>query len=330
MPLQFFPDEPPTSPEFISQVEKELQFSFPLDYRQFLLEHNGGVVWPDNLNNEHSDDEWEHTWIERFSSVQDVLFAYRYDAYNWLIELIKEDEADKYAIDLNKLLVIARCVRGDFMLYLGEEDYGWVYFANYGDGQGFNRTSYASFSSLLQSLKPGEGDGEDNLPTYHIGDKIFELQWFWAGNQIHFDRFEELLQAYGGDPNKIHPVWKRNVVQHYIDYPEVFHFLIQKGAKLDGCFLYVREIHMLKYLLEEAGQDINAPYQCNYPLHEFTQVSSYYESCRNRDLMQYLFKTHPKLDLSITDHEGRSVIDRYQQLEHFIQNWEQRRGNLLK
>ena len=323
MSLQFFPDEPPASPEFISQVEQELQLHFPLDYRQFLLEYNGGVVWPNHLNNENSDDEWEHTWIERFSSVQDILFACRYDTYNWLDELIKEDEADKYAIDLNKLLVIARCVRGDFLLYLGEEDYGWVYFANYGDGQGFNRTSYASFYTLLQCLKPGEV--EHGFPT-NIGDKIFELQWFWADGRIHFDRFEELLQAYGGKPDKIHPVWKQNVVQHYIDHPEILHFLIQKGAKLNGCLLYVREIPTLKYLLEEAAQDINAPYQDRYPLHEFTEVSSYYESCRNRDLMQYLFKTHPKLDLSITDHEGRSVIDRYQQLEHFIQNWEQKRG----
>lgn len=102
------------------------------------------------------------------------------------------------------------------------------------------------------------------------------------------------------------------------------------GAYLDGCLVHARSIPILQFLLEEGKLDINEPYSGKYPLHEFTKVSSYYESCRNRDLMQYLFKTHPKLDLSITDHEGRSVIDRYQQLEHFIQNWEQKRGNLLK
>ena len=327
MPLQFFPDEPPASPEFISQVEQELQLRFPPDYRQFLLEYNGGVVWPNHLNNESSDDEWEHTWIERFSSVQDILFACRYDTYNWLEELIKEDEADKYAIDLSKLLVIACCVKGNFLLYLGEEDYGWVYFANYSDGQGFNRTDYSSFQVLLESLTLW--DDEEELPPY-IDGKIFDSNWFWANEQVNLDRFQELLLAYGGDPNKTHHIWKKNVIQQYIDYPEIRTYLLSIGAKLEGCLVHTRSIPTLQFLLEEGKLDINEPYSGKYPLHVFTEISSYYSSCGNLEIMNYLLKTHQKLDLSITDHEGRSVIDRYQQLEHFIQNWEQRRGNLSK
>lgn len=327
MPLQFFPDELPASPEFISQVEQELQLSFPTDYRQFLLEYNGGVVWPNNLNNEHSDDEWEHTWIERLLSAQDLLFAHEHNTYNYLIESIKEEEAEKYPIDLGKLIVIAHCVKGAFQLYLGAEDYGRVYFVNYSDGQGFNRTDYSSFQVLLESLILW--DDEEDLPPY-IDGKIFDSNWFWANEQVNLDRFQELLLAYGGDPNKIHPIWKQNVIQQYIDYPEIRAYLLSAGAKLDGCLVHARSIPTLQFLLEEGKLDINEPYEGRYPLHEFTKISSYYESCRNRDLMQYLFKTHPKLDLSITDHEGRSVIDRYQQLEHFIQNWEQRKGNLSK
>lgn len=327
MPLQFFPDELPASPEFISQVEQELQLIFPPDYRQFLLEHNGGVIWPNHLNNEHSDDEWEHTWIERLLSVQDLLFARLYNTDDYLIELINEEEAEKYPIDLDKLIVIAHCVRGVFQLYLGAEDYGRVYFSNYSDGQGFNRTDYSSFQVLLESLTPW--DEEEDLP-YNIDGKIFETNWFWAHEQINLGRFQELLQAYGGDPNKIHPIWRKNVIQQYIDYPEIRTYLLSIGAKLDGCLVNARSIPTLQFLLEEGKLNINEPYSGKYPLHEFTKVSSYYESCRNYDLMQYLFKHHQKLDLSITDHEGRSVIDRYQRLEHFIQNWEQKKGNLFK
>lgn len=224
--MRIIRDEFPCDQSEIRFLEKLTQTSLPLDYTKFLLQYNGGIPIP--YYPYYEDENRWFTGIERFLSCGDLLLQKAkimdYDD----IDLIKEYDSTKYAIDVEQLLTIGLCQKGNVLLYTGEEEFGQVYFCSYLDGDGLVKSPFGTFSSLLDSLKDNDWDDIDVDDHPNEQNKIFQDSLFREKHKttIEWGRFESVLKYYG-DPNRIHKHEQKNVYQKYAWSPALLDRLDQ-------------------------------------------------------------------------------------------------------
>lgn len=329
----------------LQEFEKIKRFNLPEDYRNFLLKYNGGVVHPSTPKKS------DIFPIERFYSLGDMKLGVIANQRE-IREHVKYDIANRnYNLDFNKLLFIGVCEIGNLLIYCGEEDYGAIYKTNYSGGEGLLKSRFSSFSELLNNLK-WSGDGDDKeyffdeekaqrLPT----DKVFTFDYlfYWEEDvkEESFKRFKEVLDFYG-HPNKEFTTYyssgeeKEDVVSYYINEPKILEYLLSIGGKtsepikdlsnleslkvllahnanLNGILNSTRSFEVIKFLIEEDKQDINLPYNGEYPLMNLTNVDDFY-SAQGRiyqyELLENIFSLGHQINLTIEDEKGRTIKER--------------------
>jgi len=253
-----------------------------------------------------------------------------------------------FDIDVEKLIFIGICERGTIHIYCGESGYGEIWFSNYSGGEGLENTGLKSFSELLNSLSTldEEWKFDKNNLTYEnwISDKIFTFNYYfyWEDDiqEKSLQRFKEVLVSYG-DPNKVHKIRETDVVNYYLNYPIVLKYLIGSGAKIpkqlkrvhnleslkylvsqganiEGLLNSTRNIETIKFLVDECKQDLNKPFNGEYPLLSYTNLSyGYSDWSRNNQykLVKSVLDLGYELNLDIKDEKGQSVKERIKILE---------------
>lgn len=309
--------------EFLIKEEKVIAFeekkgiTLPKDYRDFILDYNGGVVVPNYPRSEQL--KTEIFPIERFYSLQDIelgVIANQRERQEYVRSNItsgkqyleKGNKELGFDIEFDKLLFIGICERGTLHLYCGENGYGEIWYSNYSGGEGLEHTGLKSFTELLNSLSPLEEEAifEKSNSAYDNweSDKIFtfEYYFYWEDDirEQSLQRFKEVLSYYG-DPNKLHKFRASDVVRCYLNYPfvlkylvdsgakfpdnlnwinnlESLKYLVSKGANVKGLLTKTRNMETIKFLMEECHQDINQPFEGSYPMLNLTQPEGVYSA----------------------------------------------------
>lgn len=127
--------------ERIAEVESCLEIIFPTDYKQFLLQHNGGYPEPGTFTIGHGPEESQ---ISYFFSIQE-------DETSNLLEMIK---LTKGQIPRNMLPVAYDDVGNLILLGVSGDQTGQVYFWDHEQENGNDRNNgKASLSFLADSFK---------------------------------------------------------------------------------------------------------------------------------------------------------------------------------
>ena len=136
----------------IVEIEKKVGYSFPDEYREFLLKHNGGKCSPCGFvfmeNSQQSDDE-----VRSFYAVGGI------DGYYDL-----EEKMDIYIFDVKRLpdfyIPIAEDDFGNLICISSDKsDYGCIYFWNHeneSDEENYKENMYfvaKSFNEFINNLK---------------------------------------------------------------------------------------------------------------------------------------------------------------------------------
>ncbi|MEZ5056334.1 MAG: SMI1/KNR4 family protein [Saprospiraceae bacterium] len=240
-------DEFPITEERVKKFENEKGIKLPQDYRNFILEFNGGVVVPNYPISEKL--KTEIFPIERFYSLQDIelgVIANQRERMEYVIDDInsgkeyfeKGNRQWGFDIEFEKLIFIGVCERGTLHLYCGENGYGEIWYSNYSGGEGLENTGLKSFTELLNSLSSLDEEWifDKSNPAYENweSDKVFTFNYYfyWEDDiqEKSLQRFKEVLASYG-DPNKVHKIKETDVVNYYLNYPIVLKSLIDSGAK---------------------------------------------------------------------------------------------------
>ena len=328
----------------IAHLETQIGFKFPNDYKQFLLEFNGGSVLP--TQPDHSKSKVYIFPIERFFSVGDLSLPNISNLIE-IKQLIKEDYNDSLQkIDVDKLLFIAICERGHIAINCDYKNYGQICYINFSGGEGLEISDFKSFTELLNSLV--HFDPEEPFDIYAVEEyqplKIFEfsMYYFWNDGfqKQTLQRFVEVLNFYG-DPNTVNPIKNYSVVEHYINNPIVLEYLLEnggkvpeklkrvnniesikilkdRGANLDGLLLTSRNFKVIKFLIEEVKQDINQQYEGEYPMIAQTWLSpsSANSKIKQFELIKDIASLPIEINLTLKDDEGRTVKERIEILKN--------------
>lgn len=228
-------DEFPATEQRIKEFETSKNIRFPDDYRKFLLEYNGGVIIPNHMPSLNV--------LERLYSLGDIEFGFNYHPREReLRECMQMSiEGKDFDIELDKLMFIGICEGGGHLhLYCGENGNGAIYESNYSGGGGFMRTGLKSFTELLEGMFYPYDDWEfdKNAPAYKnwTSDKIYRFftAFYWQEDikEHGLERFKEVLAFYG-DPNKVHPDMKTNIVTLYRNNPTVSKYLMDLENRRD-------------------------------------------------------------------------------------------------
>lgn len=335
-------DEFTISEERLINFENKKGIKLPKDYRNFILEFNGGTVVPNYPISEKL--KTEIFPIERFYSLQDIelgVIANQRERRKYIIDDI--DEGWGVDIEFEKLIFIGVCDRGTLHLYCGENGYGEIWYSNYSGGEGLQNTGLKSFTELLNSLSSLDEEWifDKSNPIYENweSDKIFTFNYYfyWEDEvkEKSLKRFKEVLSYYG-DPNKIHKFKGTDVVSYYLNYPIILKYLIESGARfpehlkrinnleslkylvskeasVEGLLNSTSNIETIKFLVEECNQDLNKPFEGKYPLMNFTNIEGIF-SAHNRvvqyQLIEDILNLGHEIDLTIQDEQGRTIKER--------------------
>lgn len=328
----------------IAKLEIQFGYKFPVDYKQFLMEFNGGSVLPTQPN--HIKSKIYIFPIERFFSVGDLALPNISNLIE-IKQLIQEDFNDSlHEIKIEGLLFIAICERGHIAINCSQEDYGRICYINFSGGEGLEISEFKSFTELLNSLE--QFDPEEAIDIHEIKEyqplKIFEFSTYYFWNDGYeeqtLQRFADVLKYYG-DPNTVNPHKNYSVIEHFLNNPIVLEYLIDnggrlpeklkginniksirilknKGANLSGLLLTSRNFDVIKFLIEEGDQDFNQKYEGEYPILAQTWLnpSSANGKIKQYELIQDILSLPIEINLKVKDEEGTTAKERIELLKN--------------
>jgi len=97
MPIGYLRREPPASIELIAQLEGRIGHSLPDDYRQYLLQQDGGRI--DN-NTRAVDTVFSLGDVPDYASMWDKLGTYQERVPSWLLPVADDSTGNLYAISV--------------------------------------------------------------------------------------------------------------------------------------------------------------------------------------------------------------------------------------
>jgi hypothetical protein len=307
--IQIHNDELNASAEEFQELEKLLGTELPKEYKAFLHKHNGCTVCP-NVPTVKADTNMMVWAIERFLSVGDLILQLKTKLMYSDKEYIKEYDANKYQIDVDKLLAIAIAERGSYYIYFGEEEKGQIYSTCYSDGDGlvkFYTKSFSEFVNTMGFYDYGDGEEEQECHLDHLkkSTKVFDYFLFDTSEneELGFKRFKEVLKLYG-DPNISKGEYYNNVPQTYVHNHKFLKYIISQGGDPEGLLNFANNFETIQFLIKEYKLDINKPYNGIYPIHNYTSAMSMHDHKVSYELMDKLLKSDIKIDLTVVDNEG--------------------------
>ncbi|AEE18111.1 SMI1/KNR4 family protein [Dokdonia sp. 4H-3-7-5] len=311
--LKICKDELDISNAEIEKAEKIWNTKFPLEYKEFLLENNGGISYPNwpTIPSENNSELWG---IERFLSIGDVILQKQYPMTYTLNDIDQED-FEPHNLNKDLLLVFALGERGIYFFHLSENDFGQIYFANYSGGDGIVKVKTKSFKEFLNSLDLWEWSDEEYNPNfkfekpYCTENKIIQTHLFHTPNnpELGFNRFKEVVEVLCNvQPEEIK---NANIPHKYINDISKIEHLIKKGCNTDVLLSSARKSKIIKYLIEQKGLDINKTYKGRYPLQNYLTVGSPNDAKVKYQLLSELLELKIEMDWSVTGNKYDGTPD---------------------
>lgn len=335
--IKIFKEEINTNLKEIEKAEQIWKTQFPSDYKDFLLEYNGGVPYPNypTISSENNSELWP---INRFFSIGDVVIQKKYPM-TYTLHNIEEENFERLNLNKDYLLVFALGDRGEYIMNLYSEDFGQIYFANFSGGDGIIKVNTNSFSEFFGSLDMSKWSDEEYDPDfkmtklYYSNNKIFQDYLFHTPKNplIGFNRFKEVFVVLG-DIQPIEDGYP-SIPQKYVHDKLKLEYLLEKGCSSDGLLCYAKSVDIIKYLLKERGLDINKIYKGRYPLQNYLTPTNKNEIKKKYELIHELLESGIEMDWSIrgTKSDGSSDLsmidklkvlrDEYLQYEIDDRNW---------
>ncbi len=287
--LIFNQDELPTNSEEIEDAEKIWGVEFPKEYKDFLLQHNGGQVYP-NTPSIETTTNCELWCIERFCSVKDLILQKKYPMGYTYVEQHYEENLEPFNISRDDLLTIAVAERGCYYINLSKDQYGQIYHANYQGGDGIAKLKTNSFKEFINSMKPFI---DEEFEGFEKTRKVYDSRYFYTPEKpkLGIERFKEVLSFLGSANSKSRESdW--TVIQHYAyvnSYDKMgnhlLNYLLENGGKIDGLLLRTKNYDTIKKLIKDYGADFNQAYKEIYPIHMITGISSWATIKENYELL---------------------------------------------
>lgn len=316
-------EEFPTTEAELEKAEHMWGTRFPEEYRSFLLEHNGGQVYP-NIPRIPATTTWELWSVTRFCSVGDLvlqkhhLMSYTYNDEHEAADL------ERFNLSADQLLAIAQGERGCYYMSLSKEQFGQLYYACYQDWDGFVQIKTRSFREFLHSMQSFD---DDEFEGFGMSEKIYDSRYYITPNDpdAGIARFKEVL-SFIGDANTSTSEYRLTVTEHYAGEcgttdRRILNYLFSIGGYTKGLLLYVNQFDLIMQLITEYHEDINMPHKGRYPLHYFTSTSYGYLVMHNYKLMDQLLRAGLYLDLTVKDEAGRTVVEKLKILAMEYEKW---------
>ena len=337
----FIKEEFPIREKEIIEFENSKNLKLPDDYRHFLLNYNGGYPIQKDFEND--------TPYERFYSLGDLKLGVIFNQRE-IEEYVKEDLNERYPkLNFEKLIFFGKDEMGYFHIYCGKEDYGRIFYSNFFGGEGLEKTSYNSFTSYMENIQYVGLNDEIKFEVHGIklkeipSNKIFSFDseyWEEDIKEQSLKRFKEVLKFYGS-PNKEYTTYystgpeKKDVITHYINNPIILEYLLSVGGKLSepikdldnieslkilhrnnvnlkGVHCTTRNFEVFKYLITECKQDINEPYNGDYPLLKIAKIPKNWGTTdggivAKYEYLQKILNLGLQVDFMVKDEEGVSL-----------------------
>jgi len=292
-----------TNRETIAKAESLWDKNFPKDYVDFLLENNGGVVYPNNpnLGPENKTEIWP---IERFFSIGDIIIQREYPM-TYTLHNIDEENFHEHNLNPKNILIFATGERGIYFFNLSSEEYGHIYIANFSGGNGISKTSCTSFTEFINSLGMAEWDDREFDPNfefteeYHTGIKA--MQWYMFHTEdnpkIGFQRFKQVFDYYETTTKTKDGC--KGIAYKYVDDRLKLNYLLEKGCDTDNLLRGAKKADTIDYLVNELKLDINKIDNGRYPIQNYLTDRPDYYAKQNYELIDELLKRKLPLDWSI-------------------------------
>lgn len=332
-------DENDTTLDKIELAETLWESKFPDDFKQFLLKFNGGEVYPNipTIKATTSSDFWELWNIERILSIDDIILQKKHlMGYTWHDQHELED-LKKYDVSTEFLLTFAVAERGCYYINLDKKQFGQIYYACYQDWDGFVRLETNSFTEFMNSLKKSD---YWEFQGFNKSKKIYDSRYFYTPENpnLGLQRFKEVL-SYLGDANSKSTDSDLTVIQYYAYFYGtegnemnscLFTYLLENGGLLDGLLNRTRDINLIQDLIFNYGTDINTPYKERYPIIDYTDYSSGHSTKQNYYLIDKLLNLNIQVDFNVKDHEGKTALQRLEELVIEYEKWREHDKNFWK
>ena len=301
--LKIKKEEFDTSRAEIARAESLWDKNFPSDYVNFLLENNGGVVYPNNPN--LGPDNKTEIWpVERFLSIGDIILQKHNQISSSRIE-IEDRHLEEFNLSSQDILIFAQGERGAYFLSLAEKEYGQIYIANFAGGDGISRTCARTFTQFISSLGMAEWDDRKFDPDftfteeYHTGIKVMQYYLFHTPSnpKLGFKRFKEVFD-YFETTTKTKDGFK-GIAYKYVDDKPKLNYLLEKGCETDNLLRGAKKADTIDFLVNELKLDINKIDNGRYPIQNYLTDKPDFYAKQNYELIDELLKRKIPLDWSI-------------------------------
>lgn len=321
--LQIIKEEFDTNTSEIERLEALYGFKLPVDYKDFLLKNNGCVIYPNypTISNEKNYDLFS---LERFLSVGDIILQKQHPLY--FTNYNDQSEGG----ELNKLnkdhhLIFAFTDRGGMYFFdLSPENFGQIYYGHHcGTMVKINTNSFTSFINSFDHY-PSQSDTIDQnyvFKLHYSQYKIFQNDLFYTPHkpELGLQRFKEVFEI-NGDFQPTENGYP-NVPQKYVNDKSKLDFLLSMGCSKLGLLNYAKDAHIVKYLIQDIGLDINEPYKGRFPLQNFLTPGSGNDCNIKYKLMDELLGMDLEMDWDIqgklwNGERDLTFIDKLQKLHY--------------
>lgn len=292
-----------TNRETIAKAESLWNKNFPKDYVEFLLNNNGGIVYPNhpNLGPENKTEIWA---IERFLSIGDIIIQKEHQMTYGLNDVYEED-LDEFNLSINDIVVFAKGDRGVYFFNLDEDEFGHIYIANFSGGDGITKTCATTFRQFINSLGMAEWDDQEFNPNFtfsnkfHSGIKAMQSYMFNTPENpnLGFQRFKEVFDYY--DKNTSTEDGYKGIAYKYVDDRLKLNYLLEKGCDTNNLLRGAKKAETIEYLVKELKLDINRMDNDRYPLQNYLIDRPDCYAKQNYELIDELLKRDIPLDWSI-------------------------------
>jgi len=319
----------------IQSIELLYGKSLPIEYKEFLLEYNGGGCYP-NYPVIKIAQEREIWNIDMFYSLGDLVVN-KHNAENekYPIHFHQPDDLAEYGLMNENLLSFAIAERGWYFMNLSEDQFGQLYFCNYSGGEGIVDLEMNSFHEFTDSLGFPEWDDSeydyDRLKqvSSHIPGKVTMPKYFKTPSKPEIG-LNHFINCYRYFVSKNPPESRmEHLASSYVNYRGIIIFLIDEGHNTSQ-LLFGRNINIesIIFVIRDLGIDINEPYEDRFSIHSLLTPESQADIKVKYQLIHDLIESGIDIDWTVIGkqfHDGENItaLDRLKLLNSNYRKYEE-------
>jgi len=305
MKIPFYKQEYDVKPEEIKEAEGLYGYNFPNEFKEFLLQYNGGFSYPyfPTIETENGFGLYQ---IDMFYSLGDIIVR-KHQILNANHPEHLEEDLNVYNLKNENLLTFANGERGWYFMDLSNDGHGQLYFCDYSGGDGIVKIKTKSFNKFINSLNFHELDDteydseRESKMNEYIPYKITQPKYFFTPfkPEIGLKHFKNTFAYF---IEKLPPKERiDNLGSKYVNEQDKLEFLLQQGCDKDGLLLSSDiKAQTIIYLVTNLGLDLNKPHKGKYPIHSYLTAISTPDIKVKYQLVHDILAAGLNIDWSVT------------------------------